>query len=448
MRYTYTIDLADYWNKLLSIAKNLFRIDLFLALYLAVHMLQIAFPSDGSMIFDEAHYVPASVMTLQGIAANAEHPPLPKIIGAIGIALIGNNWFGWRFPQVAMQVAALYLFYLIAKRFLGHPWDLGATVLLAFDTVWFIHGGALLIDMTFFLFSFLAIEFYLRNRYGWSAVSMGMAFFAREMAVWWFPALAAYHLVKNRKTLKPTLKLGLRYSLIVLLVLMVCMFAYDMKYQPVKSASVTNIVLRNVVLSPNGTAVTTTTTTSQSISREVMWNPIDHLMFIARYHGPEGIVTNASYTPYSYAWNWIIPNDPFNSPTYYRVDVTARTGDVVMRFIPIWYRSQANLALWYGIWPAVVGLLYVLFKGKEGKDEAFFMLSGILLNYMPWVMLSILTHRMGFNYYMIYTLPFIALGLASTWKLLPKTIGTKILVANILLAAAFFIWFFPVRPMP
>ena len=114
--------------------------------------------------------------TLAGVAANAEHPPLPKIIRAIGIGLLGNNWFGWRFPQVLMQIAALYIFYLIARRLLGNPWALGATMLLGLDMVFFIHGGTLLIDMPAFLFCFLAIELYFRKHYWLSASSMGLAF--------------------------------------------------------------------------------------------------------------------------------------------------------------------------------------------------------------------------------------------------------------------------------
>jgi hypothetical protein len=34
------------------------------------------------------------------------------------------------------------------------------------------------------------------------------------------------------------------------------------------------------------------------------------------------------------------------------------------------------------------------------------------------------------------------------WKLLPERIGKVALFLNVLLALAFFIWFFPVHPMP
>ena len=454
------IDLGAAWTSLVNLARK-FRIGHFLLLYLAAHMLQIAFPSDGSMVFDEAYYIPASVATLQGVAANAEHPPLPKILGGIGIGLLGNNWFGWRFPQVLMQVAALYLFYLIAKRLLGDPWALGATMLLGLDTIYFIHGGTLLIDMPMFLFGFLAVELYFRKHYGWSAVSMGLTLLSREMSIFLFITLAAYHLVANRSALKPALKTGLRYGLIALIVFGGLLWAYDIRYLPPSSTSVTDVAYANVVLGSNGTAITTVTSMSQITSAQVMWNPIQHLLFIYNYHGPNGLVINQTYESYDYAWNWILPihfgpkggnvnatiADLFNSPSYYRVDVDVSTAAGVTHYIPIWYDAQANLALWYMIWPGLVALLIALKRRYEVANVTF-ILVGIFSNYIPWLVLSIAVRRIGFNYYMIYTLPFVALAAAFFWKILPPRYGKTGLVLNVAAAALFFITFFPVRPMP
>ena len=462
MKIRVEIDFSSYWQRIKAAVYRNPWIFLFLAFLFAAHMIQIAFPSDGSMIFDEAHYVPASLSTLQGIGANAEHPPLPKIIGAIGIGLLGNNWFGWRFPQVLMQIAALYIFYLIARRFLGDPWALGATMLLGLDTVFFIHGGALLIDMPSFLFCFLAIELYFRKHYRMSATAMGLALLSREMSLFYFLVLATYHLAanwnwKSFKSMKPALKLGLKYSLLCLLVFGGTLWAYDLAYRPVQSTSITNYVNANIIIGPNGTAITTIYTTVQSISNDYIWNPIQHLEFIYRYHGPQGMIINETYRPYQYAWNWVLPIDvhpnlqvgfdPFNSPTYYRVDVAVSQGSIVNHYIPIWYQAQANLALWYAIWPAIVGLAWAFIKKRE-RLTALLLAVGIAANFSPWLALSILVRRIGFNYYMIYTLPFIALAAAFTWRELPEKYGGKVLALNLLVALVFFLYFFPVHPMP
>ncbi|QQG49302.1 MAG: glycosyltransferase family 39 protein [archaeon] len=420
-------------------------------------MLQIAFPNDGGMVFDEAHYIPASQDTLGGIAANAEHPPLPKLISALGIGLLGNNWFGWRFPQVLMQIAAMYLFYLIARRLLGERWGLLATMFLGLDTVWFIHGGTLLIDMPMFLFGLLAIELYMRKRPWLSAASMGLAFTAREMSIFWFGALVIYHLYTNRQTMGPALRVGVKYLAVALLVFGVVMFAYDIRYQPPISTSVTTTV-NTQVIENNGTAVTTFTTTFLSTSKQVIWNPIQHVLFIYQYHGPSGIVIDEPYAPYQFAWNWILPFDPvpfngtyhapepFNSATYYRVDVDVSAGNVTNHYIPTWYQAQANLAVWYGFWPALAGAIYLILKRRE-TGTALFIAGGIALNYAPWLALSVLVRRIGFNYYFIYTLPFVALGLAFFYKQMPSKYGRELAVLNLVLALFFFVWFFPVRPL-
>ena len=50
-----------------------------------------------TFVFDEVHYVPAArqLLALAG-PVNTEHPLLGKEIIAAGIALFGDNAFGWR----------------------------------------------------------------------------------------------------------------------------------------------------------------------------------------------------------------------------------------------------------------------------------------------------------------------------------------------------------------
>lgn len=463
MKVRIVIDLSSTWDRLLSYASK-FRIEHFLLLYFAIHMLQISFPSDGSMVFDEGHYTKASLATLQGLPANAEHPPLAKIISAIGIGLLGNNWFGWRFPQVLMQIAALYLFFLLVRRLIGSPWAFGATMLLAFDPIFFIHGGALLIDMPFFLFVLVAFELYFRQRYSWSAVSMGLAFITREFGVFFLAPLVIYHILKTRHAWKPSLKILVRYLIVAEVVALVLLGAYDLGFHVYSAQSIATMVNQNVVLAPTVVAnetvtapITTITSTMRSTSRDLIWNPIQHLMFIYSYHGPGGMVVNEPYRSYQYAWNWILPVhispnmtlafDPMDFPTYFRVDVDVGGPSGVTHYIPIWYQAAANPALWYSFWLAIVGLILAL---KRKDDTAMIGLIGVGLfsNYIPWVLISIFERRMGFNYYGIYMLPFIALATALFWKKLPSRYGKIWMALQLLAAVLFFIWVFPVHPMP
>jgi len=457
MRIKFEIDLTAIWSRIVDIARQ-FNIGHFLLLYFAAHMLQIAFPSDGSMIFDEAHYIPASLKTLEWQGANAEHPPLPKMVGAIGIWLLGNNWFGWRFPQVVMQVAVLYLFYLIARRFSGERWALAGTMILGFDTIFFIHGGALLIDMPSFLFGLLALELYFRKRYNWSAASMGLGFLAREMSIFYFAALGVYHLTKNWRTVKPMLKLGLRYTLIALVVFGSLLWWYDLQFQVYSGMSVTNMVSQNIVLGPSTTGnttglvpVTTIIKTVQLTSKEMVWNPVQHVLFIWHYHGPTGMVIPTSTQPWTYPWNWILPTAPWDAPTYFRVDVAVSAGAESKHYIPIWYLAQPNLFLWYSFIPVIAGLVWLWRRQPTKHPQIAFVLAGLLVNFLPWVISRLLWERLGFNYYMIWALPYVACGLAMVCSNLPPRfakVGKLIMIIGVIYSVASFIWFFPVRPMP
>ena len=447
MKIKFEVDLTAIGQKVLDLSRK-FKISHFLLLYFSAHMLQIAFPSDGSMVFDEAHYVPASLMTLNGQAANLEHPPLGKLIGAAGIALFGNNWFGWRFPQVVISTVGLYFFYLVAKRILGgDPWALGATILLALDTVFFIHGGILLLDGPAFMLGFLTLELYFRKKYSWSAMSMGLAFFDREFTLFIFVTLVAYHIAVNRHTLKQATRFLSRYTLVSLLVLFILLWAYDAHFQPAQATTLVSNVNSDVILGQNGQPITTIIRTFESTSSNIMWNPAQNLMYEFNYHGPHGIVLNeTTIHAYEHPVDWILPIDPFDQATYYRVDVVVTTGNVTNDYTPIWYQAQPNLPLWYGIWPAALGLAIAFIRRKEW-ESALFIAVGIGSNYLPLVVLDLLVRRIGFNYWMLYTLPFIALGLAFAIKMLPTNKAKLVLATYVLTELMFFLWFFPVHPV-
>jgi 4-amino-4-deoxy-L-arabinose transferase-like glycosyltransferase len=457
LKISLEVDLDSYWRSISGAVHSSPWIFIFLALLFAAHMMQIPFPPRDT-IFDETYYIPASQMTLQGIGTNAEQMPLPRIIGAIGIALLGNNWFGYRFPQVVMQIIALYLFYLLARRFLGDPWGLGATMLLGFDTVFFIHGGALLLDMPLFLFGFLAFELYFRKHYWASAVAMGLTLFSREVGILYFLTLAIYHLATNlnKQVLKHALIIGLRYTLIALIVSMSLLTVYDAAFHPVIGTTYTTIWTTVYVWGGNGTVVSTYLSTSVSASNQYITNPVQHLSWLLNYH-TSFQMGNVTYHPYRYAYNWISPIDlngnhsliMFNTSFYYRLDVFGSNRGVTLDYTPIWYQEQGNLALWYGIWPAMGFLVYALIAKPQNRQTAVFILSGILVNYLPWVFWTLSGRLFEFSYYMIWSLPFIAMGLAFAWKQLPEKYGKDVLALNVFLAFLFFIWFFPIRsPFP
>jgi len=256
--------------------------------------------------------------------------------------------------------------------------------------------------------------------------------------------------------LKSALIIGVRYTLIALLVFVCLLGVYDAAFHPVIGTTYTTIYTTVYVWGGNGTArhvISTYISTSVSSSGQTITNPVQHISWLLNYHtsfAPGG----ASYAPYDYAYNWISPIDlngnhtliMFNTAYYYRLDVFVTSGGTTVDYTPIWYQEQGNLALWYGIWPAMGFLVYELIRKPQERPTALFMMTGILATYLPWVIYSLPGHLFQFNYYMIWSLPFIAMGLAYAWKQLPEKYGKDVLVLNVFLALLFFLWFFPIRP--
>jgi hypothetical protein len=278
---------------------------------------------------------------------------------------------------------------------------------------------------------------------------MALTFFEREFGIFIFITIITYHIVANRRALKPAAKVMARFALLAIIITGALFWMYDISYQPAQAISVTNNVNANIVLNATGNPITTIFSTSASTSKDLMWNPVQNILYEYTYHGPHGIVLNDENTSraYEHPLLWILPVDPLDSAYYFLVNVTVTTGNVVTHYAPIWYRAQGNLPLWYGIWPAAIGLAIAFLRRKE-SETAFFIAMGIASNYLPSVILDELTRRIGFNYYMLYVLPFNALGLAFTIKMIPGMTAKLVLGLYLFTELVFFIWFFPVRPMP
>ena len=233
--------------------------------------------------------------------------------------------------------------------------------------------------------------------------------------------------------------------------------AYDVSFHPpTGAASVSASVNSNVVLN-NGTAVTTSITTVYYTSQAVIGNAIQHLDAIIHDFGPGAYpVAGGAFAPYKVPWGWILPFDYVNGTLYQAVFVdasylssvvTVTVNGVATSTTYHYYSYQPDPALWYGFSPALIAGIYALIKRKEVEAVVFF-LGGMLINYVPWLLLGIEdTTRIGFNFYFIYTLPFVALGEVYAWKMLPRKYGKPVMAINLLIALAFFIWFFPSHPI-
>jgi len=407
-----------------------------------LRMFVMPFPSDGGLIFDEAHYTKAVQSILQGIHANPEHPPLTKLIVATSVKIFGNFWFAWRIPMVICSLASTYLVYLIAREFFDEKIALLAASFIIFDIIWFIHGNIFMLEPPCMTFGLLFILLCLRGRYAWAGASIGLAGLANEKALFFLLGMSIYgalaHGLKkmDRTTLK---KIGV-FVLAVGLVGGGGLWMFDIIMPPSKATNVNINVQHTVIQDEQGNPMRTETATTTQTKQVYLKNPVEHVLWMWTYYS--GINENLQTPDENFRppWNWITPFASnkvavFNSAKYLVTVVT--TGD--RRDFIINYRAQTPLTIWYMTIPIVLLSLY-----RRREKEAKFILAWIGGTYVPWLVKDIIQRNMCFNHYFQYTIPIICIGIPWFWQKTVPKYWRQITVVHLLCTIVFFFCFFPV----
>ncbi|WP_240644696.1 phospholipid carrier-dependent glycosyltransferase [Paenibacillus paeoniae] len=147
--------------------------------------------------FDEIYHARTAYENLEGIVAYENtHPPLGKIIIALGIKLFGLNPFGWRIAGTLIGVAMVPIIYMTAKRLFGRTaYAALAAGLLAVDFMHFtqtristidVYGVFFIMLMFHFMNKYMALSFY-RTKLLATMVPLGLAglFFGLGVASKW-----------------------------------------------------------------------------------------------------------------------------------------------------------------------------------------------------------------------------------------------------------------------
>ena len=126
-------------------------------LFLAAVVWRIEIPSIA--YFDEVHYLPAARSLLEGGRwMNAEHPPLGKILLALGIAIFGDAPLGWRIvPALSAAIALFALSRALWEASRSRFAALAYTWLLATGFFLLVHGRIAMLDGMMVAFFALAL---------------------------------------------------------------------------------------------------------------------------------------------------------------------------------------------------------------------------------------------------------------------------------------------------
>jgi dolichyl-phosphate-mannose-protein mannosyltransferase len=158
-----------------------------------------------TLVFDELYYVDGAKDLLDvGVEVTGDqpefivHPSLGKWLISFGIALFGDNSFGWRLTTALVGIVSVTLLYLIAlKLFQSTKAALFAALLLAVDGLAIVMSRTALLDNFLTLFVLLAFWALIEKRFLWMGVALGAAISIKWSGLYFLAAFALFALVQT-----------------------------------------------------------------------------------------------------------------------------------------------------------------------------------------------------------------------------------------------------------
>ncbi|HEX2054001.1 MAG TPA: glycosyltransferase family 39 protein [Actinomycetota bacterium] len=163
------------------------------------------------LLFDENYYVNAARRMLgirlaadqiyaaspAGLDPNFAHPPLGKLLIAMGVRSLGDNPLGWRFASILFGTYAIAAIYWLARSAGFGSWvALGASALMAADTMFFVHGRIGTLEILVLVFMLAGCAVYLNGRPGLAGVVLGVGACVKLVALFLLVVLAIFELFR------------------------------------------------------------------------------------------------------------------------------------------------------------------------------------------------------------------------------------------------------------
>ncbi|WP_138755424.1 phospholipid carrier-dependent glycosyltransferase [Paenibacillus sinopodophylli] len=395
--------------------------------------------------FDEIYHARTAYEHMEHIVAYENtHPPLGKIIIAIGIKLFGLNPFGWRIAGTLFGIAMLPLMYVFARRLFKSSTYAGlATALFAADFMHFtqtriatidVYGVFFIMLMFYFMHKYVSLSFF-KVKLGATLLPLFLAglFFGIGVASKWIVlyggaglaimlAISLFDRYKEYASAKRVLRGGKkaleafsteklqhivnvfpRYTVITLAVclvfyIVVPLTIYAMSYIPVLTVMDDGYTLKSL---------------------------IDYQKHMFSYHSQ--LVSTHPFA--SSWWEW-----PFmKRPVWYY------SGDNMAAGLKSTIVAMGNPLIW---WTGIFAMTATIWISIKRKDKAIYTIwIAFLAQYVPWMLVT----RLTFLYHYFAMVPFIILSLVYISKVMEERKPGFKHVRNLFLAGSvlLFIMYYP-----
>jgi predicted membrane-bound dolichyl-phosphate-mannose-protein mannosyltransferase len=352
-------------------------------------------------IFDEVYYLPSSVDTLHGVASNIEHPPLVKLVLAVSIGLFGDGWFGWRLPIVLCALVSVGLVYLIGRHFsFSERLSTFCAGLCCLSLVFLLMGATAMLDMPTLMFGLAGLYLALKNRFVLSGLAFGLCFLCKELAVLMFGVTLLY-LVFQRVSWRKLLP----FCGVAVAVAFVGVWLYDLVFQPFAG----------------DVAIT---------------NPLDHFWLMIVWQLNLNGVRAPDLTQWYPPLSWVSPfgENAFNPLRWLWGMDTA--GHYIFNF-----RGQVSVVVEYLTFP-LLALLPIVYWLKRSKVALLSWL-WVGATFLPWLLAGFFV-RTEANFYIMYAVPFLAVGCGYLYTLLKnRKLKYGLALTQLVVGLVWLLYYFP-----
>ena len=366
----------------------------------------------NSSYFDEIYHARTAWESLRHDGMyEITHPPLGKLILALGLKLFGVTPFGWRFSGTLCGVLMLPLLYAFVQRLFGRrSVSISCTLVFAFDFMHFTQSRIATIDtysvlfilgMYYYMYRFVSEEERRPLHLFLSGVFFGLGAASKWTCLYAGAGLALIWLLywlRSGEILKRAFWKNVGFCLLCFV--LVPGLIYYLSYWPYgRTAGLSGVKM--------------------FFDSEYMGLVLDNQRYMFSYHS--GLVATHPYSSRWYEWLLDI------RPILYYADYTGGRRSIIMAF-------TSPLLCWGGLLSMIAVAAYSRRDRKAG-----FILLGYLSQLLPWVPVSRLTfayHYFPSEIFLVLALGYLLAGLEDRGK---KYAG----VAVAAIAVGLFVLFYP-----